>query len=556
MAGKKKIGKPLIAGIIIILVFLIIAGLHLTGAFNLLENQTYDMRVRFWADSSYSRPSDDIVVILLDQDSLDWANSERNWGWPWPRQAYAEIIDYMNLSGANALAFDVLFSEPSVYRNARQDEIIDNAVSTLVAAEMENSDLPGEEVQSAGRQTPGRQSGDRRAGGGSRSAFRIAIDALQSLSAREDDDVFIKATENYGHVVHTVMFSSQTGSVQTWPSNIDVPLFQLENFGDFFNRFSVIANERAQFPIRGLMEATGALGSVTGIPDSDGIIRRIKPFTAFDGRAIPGLSSALLLMSGKGNQLFYNDKTNVIEWEGISIPVDKHGNALLRYRGLLDKYHPYRAMDILLSAESAARGDDLPFGFYTTPMGTNWNMLTPDNFTGTYAFFGFYAQGLYDIFSTPISSVYAGMGCHITMLDNMLKGDFIRESRQNVNLLILFAVVILIVCLTMFSNRITLSVIGLVIIVLAIFIGAFAAYQFGGLWVPMITYIAGTLAGFVTVTVYNYATEGSQKRFIKSAFSQYLSQKVVEQLILDPSQLKLGGEKREMTAIFTDIRAF
>jgi class 3 adenylate cyclase len=72
----------------------------------------------------------------------------------------------------------------------------------------------------------------------------------------------------------------------------------------------------------------------------------------------------------------------------------------------------------------------------------------------------------------------------------------------------------------------------------------------------MVSYLVGTSLAFITVTLYNYATEGSQKRFIKSAFSQYLSPKVIEQIIADPSQLKLGGEKREMTAIFTDIRSF
>jgi class 3 adenylate cyclase len=83
-----------------------------------------------------------------------------------------------------------------------------------------------------------------------------------------------------------------------------------------------------------------------------------------------------------------------------------------------------------------------------------------------------------------------------------------------------------------------------------------AAYQWGNLWVPAVTHLAGIITAFITVTLYNYATEGSQKRFIKSAFSQYLSPKVIEQIIADPSQLKLGGEKREMTAIFTDIRSF
>ncbi|MCL2185221.1 MAG: adenylate/guanylate cyclase domain-containing protein [Treponema sp.] len=546
---KKTIGKKLSALIITLLVFFVITGLHLLGVFHFLENKSYDMRIRFWANTSFSRPSDEIVVVLLDQDSLDWAQEARGWGWPWPRQAYAEFVDYMNLSGAKSVAFDVLFSEPSVYRNAKQDEIIDNAVRALEEAETaeDNNQSRVQQTVAAGRSSDRRiaDTGQQRAG---RSVNRIVIEALRNLSAREDDASFIDATEEYGHVVHTVMFSTQTGSVSSWSSNLNVPLFQPENFGPFLQRFSVGENEKAQFPIQGLREAAGALGSVTGIADSDGIIRRLKPFTLFDGRAIPGLSSASLLVSGKEKQLNFNSKTSTIDWGGISIPVDKSGSALLRYRGLLDKYIPYRAMDILLSYEAFINGDER--------YKSSDYFLSPENFNNTYVFFGFYAQGLYDIFSTPISSVYAGMGCHITMLDNMLQNDFLSESNESMNLIILLTVVVLIVFLTMFSNRITFSVGGMVIVILAIVIGAFAAYQFGNLWIPMITYLAGTLASFITVMLYNYATEGSQKRFIKSAFSQYLSPKVVDQLILDPSQLKLGGEKREMSAIFTDIRGF
>jgi len=542
MAGKKKIGKKLTSVIISGLVFFIITGLHLLGVFHFLEYKSYDMRVRFWAGSIYSRPSDEIAVILLDQDSIDWAQRERGWGFPWPRQAYAEIVDYMNSSKAKSIAFDVIFSEPSVYRNAKQDEIIDNAVKNLEQAEAENAANP----RPAGTARRPRTEGDD--GQPRKSVFRTAIEALRSLSAREDDNTFITASKNYGHVVQTVMFSSQTGNETAWSDDLNMPLFQPENFGSMLERFSVGENVKAQFPIIGLRNAAGALGSVTGISDSDGIIRRLRPFTLFDGKAIPGLSSASLIVSGKGRQLIYDKKTGVIEWDGISIPVDKNGYALLRYHGLLDRYIPYRAMDVLISADAYKNGDE-------EYMESDY-FLSPDNFKDNYVFFGFYAQGLFDIFNTPISSVYPGMGCHITMLDNMLRGDFIRESGEGLNLLILLAVIILLVCLTIFSNRISISVTGMAIIILAIIIGSFAAYQFGGLWLPMVTYLAGTLAAFITVTLYNYATEGSQKRFIKSAFSQYLSPKVIEQIIHDPSQLKLGGEKREMTAIFTDVRNF
>jgi len=526
MVRKRKTGKKtalseklLVASIVTGLVFILITALHLSGVFLFLEYKSYDLRVRFWASSIYSRPSDDIIVILLEQDSLDWAQQARGWGWPWPRQAYAEIVDYMSLSGAKAVAFDVIFSEPSIYRNARQDEIIDNVLISLEVAQSARGQITNTEL-----------------------LVRNLADSLYSLSAGGDDASFIDASRNYGYVAQAVVFSRQTGSAQSWPPGLNMPLFQPVNFGSMLGKYSVGENEKGQFPIQGLSEAAGAIGSVTAVTDFDGIIRRLKPFTMFDGKAVPGLSAATLMISGKGNQIIYDEKSKTLLWEDISIPVDKNGNALLRFRGLVDRYIPYRAMDILLSAEALEKGEE--------------PILTPSNFKDTYVFFGFYAQGLFDIFNTPISPVYPGMGCHITMLDNMLQGDFIRESAEWLNLLILFAVVAAIVLLTMFSRNIPVSLGGIIVILAGIVLGAFLAYQFGGLWIPLVTYLAGTLSAFITVMLYNNATEGKQKRFIKAAFSQYLSPKVIEQIILDPSQLKLGGEKRNMTAIFTDVRSF
>ena len=536
MKKKIKLDKKFAALLIIVIIFIVTSGFHLLGVFNFLEYKSYDLRVRLMA--GYTRASNDIIVILLDQHSLDWAQQERGWGWPWPRQAYAEVVNYMNLGGANAIAFDVLFSEPSIYRNAKQDEIIDNAVRSLQDVQVF---ITEGQRGTSGEALRGTSVDALR--GGTAINFRNIVSSLYSLSAREDDASFTKASKDYGKVVQAVFFSSKTGSALSWPSGLNKPLFQPVNFDSLLNHFDIGEGTGAQFPIPELRESAGALGSVTGTADSDGIIRRLKPFTLFDGKAVPGLATASLMVSGAEPQITFNKKKNMLEWEGYSIPINKKGEALLRYRGGLEEcYFPYVAMDILKSAEAYERGQE--------------PLLPPENFNGAYVFFGFYAPGLYDIFSSPISSLYPGMGCHITLLDNMLQGDFNRESAQWVNLLILLAVVVLIVYLTMFSHRIYMSIGGTIITVILIVAGAFLAYLWGGLWVPMITYLAGIFAAFIIVTFYNYVTEGSQKRFIKSAFSQYLSPKVIEQIIQDPSQLKLGGEKREMTAIFTDIRAF
>jgi len=201
--AKKKIGKKLTSLIIIALVFFVIAGLHSLGVFHFLEYKSYDMRVRFWADSNYSRVSDDIMVILLDNPSISWAQEERGWGWPWPREAYADIVNYMHLGDAKALAFDVIFSEPSVYRNARQDEIIETAVKTLEEIETENAISGSTQSQAARRQGEARvevnSDGTQR-----RSRVRVAIDTIRNLGEKVDDKVFSEAVADYGSVVQTV----------------------------------------------------------------------------------------------------------------------------------------------------------------------------------------------------------------------------------------------------------------------------------------------------------------------------------------------------------------
>jgi adenylate cyclase len=66
----------------------------------------------------------------------------------------------------------------------------------------------------------------------------------------------------------------------------------------------------------------------------------------------------------------------------------------------------------------------------------------------------------------------------------------------------------------------------------------------------------GTLVTLVAAGLYNYATEGRQKRYLKSAFKQYLSPAVIEQLIAHPERLRLGGERRDLSIFFSDLQGF
>jgi adenylate cyclase len=386
----------------------------------------------------------------------------------------------MNTAGANSVAFDVIFSEPSVY-------------------------------------------------------------------GPDDDGAFIRGARDFGRAVQTVFFSTQSGNVFTWPGDISPPLFNPLNFDTFLPQFSLLKTESpearvgAQFPIRGLLDAAGVLGNIAGTADSDDVFRGMDLFTLFDGKAVPGLSAASLLAAGAGKDISYNKKNQVIEWGDYTIPVDKNGRTLLRFRGSLDRYIPYSIAEILQSAEVYREGG--------TPR------YPPEDFSGKYVFFGYYAPGLFDICTTPVSSVYPGMGMHITMLDNILRQDFISEIPLWLNVLIIAGMIILITVLVSYSGRIPLSLGGTALILAVLVAGTFFAFV-RGFWVPLIAPLSAGLAAFLAATLYNYATEGSQKRFIKSAFSQYLSPTVIEQLLANPGLLSLGGERREISIFFSDVQGF
>ncbi|MDR0747723.1 MAG: adenylate/guanylate cyclase domain-containing protein [Helicobacteraceae bacterium] len=507
MKKSVKSGKKIAALFwIALLVFFLTAMLERLGLLEKLENVSYDGRVNML--SALSRPSDDIIVVLLDEPSIAWAQENRSWGFPWPRDAFGEITDYMRLSNASALMFDVIFSEPSLYSK-------NNETLGAIAEEIQTLSLPNTAVYSKAQ-------------------------TIKEVLDRDDDRIFAQALRQYKKGVLATFFSSQErsgGAAYTLPDNLDIPVFNLDGAP------TIDGDERlgVRFPIEKLLRSTGALGSVSTKTESDGIVRRAALYTLFDGKAVPGLSSAALLLNGAQKDIAFNKGNGEIRWGKYIIPVDEQGGALLKFRGSLDRYQPYSAASILRSYEAYKNGGEPE--------------LPPENFEGRFVFFGYYAAGLFDICATPISSAYPGMGVHITMLDNILQQDFIRPSPLWFNYLLIALAAMLATAAPLFIGRVRLLLGVMFVVLLALFATAYYGYYIN--WkIPLASPFFGALLAFLTAAVYNYMTEGAQKRFIKSAFSQYLSPLVIEQLLENPQMLSLGGKRREISIFFSDIQGF
>lgn len=427
--------------------------------FQKAENVFYDYRIKKTA--SLLPPSEEIAVVFLDQNSIDWGNKEFNWGWPWKRSTYADLVHFFNLGNAASVTFDVLFTEPSVY-------------------------------------------------------------------GPEDDQKFAQACKDYGKVVQTVYHDANRNAKGGWKDYVPLPsLYEKSSW------VTAMGKDPLLFPIPEIGSSCALVGNITSTSDADSTIRRAKAYYQYGDYYIPSLGIAPLFAAQK---------------EFPDYKAEPKEGRYLRFQKDLNAYVPYSAAHILQSYYALQKGEE--------------PLLQPEMFEDMHVFFGFLAPGLYDICTTPISSMYPGVGVHITQLDNYLQNSYLKPCSLSITLLLIL--------LGSFVGAISLSVTELlrkkrgtifVALSLVFFIGIIFIqlnyFIFGkGFILPLITPLFSLLLGFITSMSISFSLEGRQKRYLKSAFRQYLSPAVIEELIDNPNLLQLGGEQKEISILFSDVQGF
>lgn len=287
-----------------------------------------------------------------------------------------------------------------------------------------------------------------------------------------------------------------------------------------------------------MADRAAVLCNVNSPPTKDGIHRSINILTEFDGILIPSLGIGAYLAEENAENAIFRDR--VLQIGSKKIPINKSGNTVLNYRGTATTYKNYSAAAVIQSEIRLKNGD--------SP-----TIKDPEAFRDKYVFFGFSAPGLMDLRATPMDSMNPGVGIHATVLDNFLSQGYQKPLPFYLSLLLSL---VFSVSAGFFVSAINKPLpAGLVIVcfLIAPFGFGFAAYQ-KGFWLPVTWIETSVLLSIILVLINTYITQGRQKRFIKNAFSQYLSPQVIEQIIRHPEKLSLGGERRDMTVFFSDIR--
>lgn len=426
------------------------------------EAPTWTWRARFFAPRE--APSPKVKLILLDQASLDWAQRENGWGWPWPREIYGAISAFCARSEARALSLDLLFTEPSVYGVA-DDEAMGEALRTGPPAVLPV--MPG-------------------------------------------------------------------GSQTAWPPSMPRPNVTVD---------MPVMTESVNllFPVAEIAAGAVAAGHVKGVPDADGVFRRIAPFCRFDGIEIPALGLAAWWLTTPSESEPIAAAPGRLRIGGKVVPLDRQGNAILRFRGRDGLPEAVSAAAVVQSELRLREGE--------TPS------LSPETFKDCYVFVGCSAPSLLDLRPVPVNPKCPGGVLHTTFVDNLITDSFIAEATAPAVILGVMATALAAALSLTYAGRWwqagPLAAVWLGVPVLV----GFAAYAKGWWW-PVVAHETAAGLSLVGALAMNYWAEGRQKAFIKQAFRHYLSGEVIEKILRDPKHLQLGGEKRELTIMFTDLAGF
>ncbi len=282
--------------------------------------------------------------------------------------------------------------------------------------------------------------------------------------------------------------------------------------------------------------ATSSQGYFNAFPDADGTIRRFPVMIQFRHKIFPSMGlETMVHREGGFSPIPVQDGDGILQGMSLGsrfIPTSSRGEVLINYRGGEDRFNIYSATDILhgLVPSEALRGKTILVGAT--------------------------AIGIYDLRVTPISPNLPGVLAQGNLLDNLYRGDFLVQNFST-KLISLGALIVMSLVLSWSLYRLSLLLGLLLTVVIIGSYGLIVQWCFQHGWVLfLVTPILAAVTLYMIITIYRGLTEERQKRELRKAFRSYLHPDIVEEIIKDPTALKLGGQRAECTILFSDVRNF
>ena len=445
--------------------------------FQILRNLVFDQHQR-WSPREYRTVP--VRIIDIDDETLKLVGQ-----WPWPRTRIAELIRKLQDAGAAAIGFDVVFAEPD---------------RTSPKSMLAIWDLPP--------------------------------DMRERLLARPDHDEVMAEALRRGSVVlgYAVERDSAAGAVPGRPFRVvnlgGSPLAQVHHFTG------------AVAPIDMLEAAAAGNGTLTFIPDADGVVRRVPLIVRLRDEVVPSLVAEVLRVAqGQRNYIVKVGAGDAIGMEElrigtVTVPTTSKGELWLHYtRPAPQRYLP--AWQVLAGK------------------------LSPRELQGRIVLVGTSAQGLMDLRLSPMGTIIPGVEAHAQALEQILAGTHLQRPAwaSAIEILVIVIAGLMVGLIALATGAlVSASVTGIALAGTGL--GAWLAFTRYGLLLDPVTPGLTLLAVFILGSVTHHLSSERQQRWVRDAFSRYVSPNRVDYLVANPGQLELGGRRQECSFVFTDLTDF
>ena len=414
--------------------------------------------------------------------------------WPWSRDKIALLVDRLAEAGAVVVGFDVLMTEPQI------NPTLDLQNRAIAAG---RSDIAGQ-LQSFVEQT----------------AFdQILADSFQATD-----------------IVLPFLFHSKTDiAVGVLPQPVATITQEVAD-----KLLAVSADGyTANIPI--LQNAAIGAGFIVPSIDGDGVLRSAPIVQRYGTNIYPSLSLAIgmaymlleqipLTTSNFGNGL---EMISSIQFVDKQVMTDFKGRVLVPYLGPKGEFPYVSASDVLAQR------------------------IDPQRFENSIVLVGTSSVGLADLRSTPVGTQYPGVEVHANLLNGLLVGEFPIEPVDAHMATALF-IVVLGILYTLLSTRLgpfmlTLATLGLLLTLVSINLYFWFAYNAA---LPMASSFLLTLALGTIHLLEGFLAERRAKQHVTSVFGKYVPSAHISRMLDKPDAYTFGGETRDMTVLFADIRSF
>jgi adenylate cyclase len=461
------------------------------------ESRFFDFRMKYTLNQDYDKR---IVLAAIDDESLD---PDRIGRWPWNRDVWAKIIDNFKIIGAKIIAFDVFFSEPQLSCDIDYDSILAESMAKFQSEPGYHIVLP----------------------------YKVVVDKLAlyqefygpkfTLTEEEFNQVQEPFLEETPDILYNGVMNSQI------PADFDI---------------SKMFVARTAFPIQKLISFEPSLGHIQAQEDADGIFRHYKAIANIDQVHYPAFSLVV-------HQLYNEDTDEDIKFEAEkdgwvlrtgkgNLPINRHGEAQVRWLGGESSFPKVSLWDIYKL--DPKKIDKLK-----------------EKLKDKIVFIGSTAFGAHDFRHTPVDPKMPGVYFHMNFTNMLLDGRYFKNPQTNI--FISWSILIgatLVIILVMLFNNALVDILTMVVLVGGIYIVDTFYLIPLGYQLKLFFCLLCVVAIYSWSTFLNFYLTNKEKKQIKGTFSSFVSPAVVNEMLDNPELVKVGGEKKNITVFFSDVRDF